>query len=432
MPRFTSWIPAVVITCLVAASPRALQAQTPNKAMGRVQVFLDCPTYLCDFDFLRTEITFVDYVRERTAADVHVLVTTQGTGGGGTEYAINLVGQRRFAGSQDTLLYNASGENSQDATRRGFARILKLALVRYAIQTEDVSKLGVTFAAPAAGAAAPTPARDRWNNWVYSASANGNTNRERQQQFSSLRGSLSADRVTEAWKINLSGNESYNESKFRLDDTTEFASIRRTYNLNTLVVKSLSAHWSAGLRAGASSSTFLNQRRAFRFTPSVEWDLFPYKESTRRQLRVEYGIGIRGFQYKDTTIFNKLEETLPYHALSASYSQKQTWGSISAGASASNYLNDASKRNNSVFLNTDLRLFKGFSLNFFTNYSNIADQIYLKKTASTTGDVLLQQQQQATSYSFAFFGGIRYSFGSLLNNVVNPRFGGSGGDFFFF
>lgn len=432
MTRFRSWIAATAVVCLVVLLPDVAVAQSPSKPAGRVQVFLDCPSFLCDFDFLRTEITFVDYVRERTAADVHVLVTTQNTGGGGTQYAINLVGQHRFAGSQDTLLYNASRENSQDATRRGFAEILKLALVRYAIQTEDVSKLSVTFAARPSGAPVPVPTRDRWNFWVYSASANGNTNRERQQQFSSLRGSLSADRVTEAWKINLSGNESYNESKFRLDDTTEFTSIRRSLGLNALVVKSLTAHWSAGLRAGASSSTFLNQRRAYRITPSVEWDLFPYKESTRRQLRIEYGVGIRGFQYQDSTIFNKLDETLPFHALSASYSQKQTWGSVSGGVSASNYLNDASKRNNSVFVNTDLRLFKGFSLNFFTSYSNIADQIYLKKAASTTGDVLLQQQQQATSYSFSFFGGLRYSFGSLLNNVVNPRFGGGGGDTFFF
>jgi hypothetical protein len=250
--------------------------------------------------------------------------------------------------------------------------------------------------------------------------------------FANINGRLSADRVTDAWKINLSGNENYNESKFRLDDTTEFTSVRRGFGLNALVVKSLSAHWSAGLRAGASSSTFLNQKRAYRVTPSVEWDLFPYRESTRRQLRVEYGVGIRGFRYNDTTIYNKVEETLPFHALAVSYSQKQTWGSVSAGTSASNYLNDPSKRNNSVFVNTDLRLFKGFSLNFYTSYSNIADQIFLKKSPSTTGDVLLQQQQQATSYSFAFFGGLRYSFGSLLNNVVNPRFGGSGGDSFFF
>lgn len=432
MSRFKAWMLAAQLVSMSLALPQVMSAQAPVRQTGRVQVFLDCPSYLCDFDFLRTEITFVDYVRDRTAADVHVLVTTQNTGGGGTQYTLNLVGQRRFAGSQDTLSYDASRENSQDVTRRGFARILKLALVRYAIQTDDAAKLGVTFAASAPGAAPRVPTRDPWNFWVYSASANGNTNRERRQQFSNINGRLSADRVTEAWKINFSGNENYNESKFRLNDTTQFTSVRRSFGLNALVVKSLSAHWSAGLRAGASSSTFLNQKRAYRITPSVEWDLFPYRESTRRQLRVEYGVGVRGFQYNDTTIFNKTEETLPFHALSVSYSQKQTWGSVNAGTSASNYLNDPSKRNNSVFVNTDLRLFKGFSLNFYTSYSNIADQIFLKKSPSTTGDVLLQQQQQATSYSFSFFGGLRYSFGSLLNNVVNPRFGGSGGDSFFF
>ena len=429
LSRFTSMLLGTCVALSLSAGRAPAQSPTNQ---GRLQVFLDCPTYLCDFDFLRTEITFVDYVRERTAADVHVLVTTQNTGGGGTEYGVTLVGQRRFTGSQDTLRYNATQANSQDVTRRGFAQVLKLGLVRYAMQTDAAPLLGVTFAAPSVGAAPAAPTVDPWNYWVYSLSANGNTSRERQQQFSSLRGNVSADRVTEAWKINLSGNENYNESKFRLDDTTEFATIRRSYGLNALVVKSLTAHWSAGVRAGASSSSFLNQKRAYRFTPSVEWDLFPYKESTRHQLRLEYGVGLRAFQYNDTTIFNKLSETLPFHVLSASYSQKQTWGSVSAGGSASNYLNDPSKRNTSVFVQTDLRIFKGLSVNFFTNYSNIADQIFLKKARSTTGDVLLQQQQQATSYSFQFFGGLRYSFGSLLNNVVNPRFGGGGGDFFFF
>ena len=407
-------------------------AQASERSAARVQVYLDCPSYLCDFDYLRTEITFVDYVRERTAADVHVLVTTQNTGSGGTAYTITLVGQRRFAGALDTLLYNASQVNSQDVTRQAFARILKLGLVRFAVHTNDADKISVSFAEPANAASPTVPTRDPWNSWVYSANANGNTNREKSQQFSSLRGSLNADRVTEAWKLNISANENYNESKFSLDDTTQFTSVRRSFGLNGLVVKSLTQHWSAGLHAGASSSTFLNQRRAYRINPAVEWDLFPYKESTRRQLRLEYGVGVRAFQYNDTTIFNKLSETLPFHALSVSYSQKQTWGSVGGGANASSYLNDPGKRNASVFLNTDLRLFKGFSLNFFTHYSNIADQIFLKKSASTTGDVLLQQQQQATSYSFGFFGGLRYSFGSLLNNVVNPRFGGSGGDNFFF
>ena len=34
-------------------------------------MFLDCP--FCDEQYIRTEITFVNYVRDRTDADVHVL-----------------------------------------------------------------------------------------------------------------------------------------------------------------------------------------------------------------------------------------------------------------------------------------------------------------------------------------------------------------------
>lgn len=45
-------------------------AQDPDK---RVRVFLDCSS--CFQDFVRTELLFVDDVRDRTEADVHVLVT---------------------------------------------------------------------------------------------------------------------------------------------------------------------------------------------------------------------------------------------------------------------------------------------------------------------------------------------------------------------
>ena len=55
----------------------------------RLRVFLDC--HVCDFDFMRTEINFVDYVRDRQDAQVHILVTNQPTGGGGTEYTLHFV-----------------------------------------------------------------------------------------------------------------------------------------------------------------------------------------------------------------------------------------------------------------------------------------------------------------------------------------------------
>ncbi|MBA2671194.1 MAG: hypothetical protein H0U67_12545, partial [Gemmatimonadetes bacterium] len=62
--------------------PNVSWSQTPESAtQDALRIFLDCNGPGCDFDFFRTEITFVDYVRDRADADVHVLVTTQGTGG---------------------------------------------------------------------------------------------------------------------------------------------------------------------------------------------------------------------------------------------------------------------------------------------------------------------------------------------------------------
>lgn len=49
---------------------------------GELRVFLDCQ-YECDFDYLRKEITFVDHVRDSQSADIHALITTETTGGGG-------------------------------------------------------------------------------------------------------------------------------------------------------------------------------------------------------------------------------------------------------------------------------------------------------------------------------------------------------------
>jgi hypothetical protein len=48
---------------------------------GALKLFLDCQ-YECDTDFIRTELTFVDHVRDSQSADIHALVTTESTGGG--------------------------------------------------------------------------------------------------------------------------------------------------------------------------------------------------------------------------------------------------------------------------------------------------------------------------------------------------------------
>ena len=77
-----------------------------------------------------------------------------------------------------------------------------------------------------------------------------------------------------------------------------------------------------------------------------------------------------------------------------------------------------------------MRLFKGFSFNVFAEYTKIKDQISLRKGGASTEEVLLRLRQLATDYRYYYGLGVSYSFGSIYDNIVNPRF--SGGGFFFF
>jgi hypothetical protein len=85
----------LLILCLTAAG--SLRSEICEKP----KVFIDCAN--CDMDFIRTEITFVNYVIERQAADVFIMITSQGTGGGGEKYTIEFTGKGRFENIKDTL-----------------------------------------------------------------------------------------------------------------------------------------------------------------------------------------------------------------------------------------------------------------------------------------------------------------------------------------
>jgi hypothetical protein len=122
---------------------------------------------------------------------------------------------------------------------------------------------------------------------------------------------------------------------------------------------------------------------------------------------------------------------VPNHALTVSLGLRQPWGSLGAYTSISQHLNHADRFRASVSGSTDVRLFKGFSFNVFASYDKIKDQIALPKGGASRDEVLLSLRQLATNYSYFVGFGVSYSFGSIFNNVVNPRFGGSGGIFFF-
>jgi len=81
----------------------------------------------------------------------------------------------------------------------------------------------------------------------------------------------------------------------------------------------------------------------------------------------------------------------------------------------------------SAFSSLSVRLFRGFSVNMSGSYARIHDQLFLPAGDAIFEEKLLRRKQLATSYNYFVVFGFSYQFGSIFNNVVNPRFGGGGG-----
>ncbi|MGH7471956.1 MAG: hypothetical protein ACRENP_28730, partial [Longimicrobiales bacterium] len=66
--------------------------------------------------------------------------------------------------------------------------------------------------------------------------------------------------------------------------------------------------------------------------------------------------------------------------------------------------------------------FRGLEVGVHGGYSWIRDQIALRKGSSDQVDVLLRRRELLTGYDYQAGIGLSYTFGSIFNNVVNPRF----------
>jgi len=413
---------AVMLGGIAAFSAVRPAAAQDGERSERLKVFLDC--FRCDFDYIRTEIPWVDYMRDRQDADVHVLVTQQGTGAGGQQYELNFIGLGAFASESDTLMYTSDREDTEDTRRQGLARTLALGLVPYIEDTPLASRLRLVVGEAGGVPPAPTTAEvdDPWDFWVFAIRTGGEYQSESRQDEKGANLELSANRTTEMWKLDFGVQGDYNERKFEIDSVTTITSIRRSFELDLLAVRSVGEHVSVGLEGGAESSTYGNVRSAFDGGPAVEFNVFPYAESTRRTLTALYSVGVHYANYDEVTIFDQTAETRPLHSLRIGYSTRQPWGSASATVNLSQYLHDTRKNRASVGGNMNVRLFRGFSLDVRANYSKVRDQLSIAKEDATPDEILLRLKELQTDYEYSMNVGISYRFGSSFNNVVNPRF----------
>jgi len=419
-------IGAVLIGSLLLARGAAAQAGPPasGQAPSTIRVFIDCPEG-CDTTYFRAELNFVDHVLDRKVADVHILITERGTGGGGTEFTITLIGLGRFEGIQETLKYASQPGDTDDAERRGVLRAIKVGLVRYLAQTPLASRLEVNYR-PTKEEEEERPGqttKDRWNFWVLRVRGSTDTSGEKSSTSLRLSGSFSATRVTEQWKSSVTSSVNYRRNRYSFEEEGEedYISISRDSSVGGTLVKTLGGHWGGGARLSMSSSTYTNHKRFFRVSPAIEYNIFPYAETTRRQLTFRYSVGAYHASYREVTLYGRLKEWLANHAMAVNWDMKQPWGTLDLQVQASQYLPDTHKNRLSIEGDAEVRLFRGFSLDMGADVSFIRDQVYLPAGRATQEQILLRQRQLATSYDYGFSVGFSYSFGSVYNNIVNSR-----------
>jgi len=418
-----------IILLVLLASPAlavpgggAAQALPQDEARSVApNVYLDCDRRTCDFDYIKTEITFVNYVLDRQSADVQVIVTRRSTGSGGNEYTLSFLGLRRHKGKDAELRYFSKPTDTSDQVRRGFVNVLKQGLIPYVYDTPLAEFISISYEQKEEFR--PTPAADPWNYWVFSAGLRANGNFESQYERYSYQVNLSANRTTEASKFRNYASLNNVRGRYEIPDEEPIISKSSRKSLSTTFVRSLSGHLSIGAVASVYSSTYDNAKLYTSLAPAIEYNVFPYAVSTRRELRIQYRVGVVLRDYYEITIFEKERETLLNQNIQVVLEIKEPWGSVGVELSGSTFLHDFSKNRLKAEAGLWVNLFKGLSFNVSGEYQRIRDQLSLPLAGATIEEILLELKRLATGYDLSFQVGFSYRFGSIYSNVVNPRFG---------
>ena len=437
--RWRPIFPALALLALASLAGPAPALET-TEGTEALRFFLDCDSG-CDFDFLRSQITYVNWVRDRQDAEVHVLVTSE-FGGNSREFTLNFIGLERFESIDQRLLFSSASIETDDERRRGFARVLELGLVRYVLETPQAEGLIVDFKNgegqgerhgdhfhPEPNTLVADPEDDPWNHWVYRIRMETDFRAEDRRDSQSYQASGSAGRTTDMWRMGMGAYYSYRESNFEFEDGSTYRSVSHSTNYFGRVIRTLAPHWGLGVGASSRRSTYLNLESSYRTAAAVEYNIFPYSESSEREFTFAYFIGGTRLDYEEVTVYDKLNETFADQGAFIAFGMERPWGEAHLDLQYSHFIDDFDRSRIEFSTDVEYRILRGLSFDVYAGVSRIRDQIYLPKGGASDAEVLVARRQLETDLTFR--GGIqlRYTFGSIYNNVVNSRLSSESGGF---
>ena len=396
------------------------------KKSSALKVFIDCQTR-CDFTYIRSEINQVDFLLDRLAAEVHILVTSQGTGSGGRQYQVIFYGQNGFKQLKDTIRYGLE-PNATDFERRAkMVDFIRLGLVPYFIKMGKTDHLVLKEDASSFHEdSMAVKDSDPWNFWSFRLGGNGNLRLDQVYVKHELNGIFSINRITDLRKIRFWFRAGEDVAKYYSTDSlgNRNESVVKNYVYYAFheLVNAISDHWSYGYSTSLSQDTFSNYKLNSFLSTALEYSFFPYQEVNTRFLTFRYGFDVRQNIYYDTTIYNKVKEMVWGHKATLTLVLTQKWGNISSGLMYRNYFHDWDFYRLSLNSGVNVRITGGLSLNLDVYAGLEHDQINLVKDQASFEEVLTKRRQLGSSYRISSWFGLNYRFGSKSNNFINPRF----------
>lgn len=410
----------IILFAVTLLLGETLSAQGTSRLQPIPNVYLDCNS--CDVTYIRSNITFVNYVRDQDDASIYLLINDGRTAGGGREFNLIFSEIGVQAGRSDTLRYVSSSTDTSDERRIGLNRYIKIGLIPFVTHTIAIQSMDVFYTQPTEAEDQDAEIVDPWDNWVFDVNLRSNMWGQAREFNFGLFSGVSAERTTETWKIRGRVRGEIRRRNVELTDRT--LNVNRDYgHYWGMVAYSVSDHLSFGVFSGANFNRTNNIALQTYIAPSVEYNFFPYSEFQQRRFLIQYQISPQFRRYYNTTIFLKDSELIMQQEVSGRLRYDQRWGRIDIRVSGSHYFHDAAINRLTFNPSFDIRVRRGLSVSISGSYRVINDQLSLEFRGDPNDPIsIIEGVQRPTSYDYSFSFGLSYTFGSIYNNVVNPRF----------
>jgi hypothetical protein len=417
--------------CLCCALSALLPAQ--NTPAPTLNVFLDYFYGPVDFNYLKTEVRFVNYVSDRSLADVQVqsIVIPIGNGAAQLEYVFR--GYGVFEGQTDTIHWHIDPLENAGSLREKSARALKRGLLPYLLQTDAAELIDYQIG----NAPDYVATKDPWNLWTFKVALDGQANGGySENSFSGIektKASISNYffqptfniwRIGEKWRGGFDINYYYRQSRsYRRPVTTTADVVNSTQSLdfNLYYVRAIRQHWAWGVSFRGNTNGEPLQRFDLRSNAGFEYNVYPYREFFHRRLLFGYLLRTVVFnEAYDLQIANSNKSRFTNYCY-GSYDRISSWGAF--GANLGVEYGFAQFWNNYT-LNAGTQTAINLGKNIFLRLS--ASVIYGNNDYTFYGSsgfpIVFSQKFRNLTYNSSI--GIAYFFGSGYRSIVNPRLGG--------